>query len=223
MSAEAAPNPEVLYAGDVITFAHLSEMTAFEDLIAPLVEPDNNTAVWSMRPPLKDSLKPDKFFGNLLQPALTIMASPYDRLLDARSRGQKFPKGASNFARNGSITDELIARCLGFVFTAETNSLAIGSKPAQIQAELWYYPTPPVIKAVGRKTRTLASGEVTEYTVTKDYVVPRQETDPAIRRVTTLPKRETKNFIVPDESARKVGLSALQQAIALTIISTERS
>jgi hypothetical protein len=48
------PRLEELQPGDVIHFADITELTAFEDMIADAVDPKHDPELWAARPKLLD-------------------------------------------------------------------------------------------------------------------------------------------------------------------------
>jgi hypothetical protein len=147
-----------LVPSDVIRFATFDELIAFEQLIAAFVDPGHNKYLWSARPSLRGFLLSPKFLGTATNLHLTMIADPYERLLDAHERGWAGERRSGMMigrkrALSTTLKPLLIPRYRGFTFTAQARSIARGSL-GQITAELWYFPlTPRVVQ--GKKGNTL--------------------------------------------------------------------
>src|SRR5665213_3419532 len=143
MSEIAPERPAQLQPGSVITFADTTELHAFEDLIAPFVDPDYDAEFWATRPPLKGLVRPDDFNGPMADVRLEVMADPYACLLDSRQRGWQFNGGtASNFVRGGSSGQWQQGQYLGFIFRADAYTSGKKEPVSEIQAEIYYAPMP---------------------------------------------------------------------------------
>lgn len=190
------PRLEGLNSGDVISFADMPELVAFEDLLGPLVDPLCDIALWQTRPKLGDMLRPTTFHGTIKDIILTAMYKPYDRLLDSRVRGWKMPKGQGTFQRTQPGSDEAIGRYLGFIFDAEAFSTSGGSK-GRIEAELWYYALPLKISDRG-------------------YIGKNNKAE-AIRRVVTKPRLDTERFVAGHDTSCAIGFRVLRAAMRSAI------
>ncbi len=216
------PKLSDLVPGDVIEFADIRELTAFEDLIAAEVDPKHKPEVWAARAKLRDLIRPPDFNGTIADIKLVVMADPYERLLDAKDRGLK--PGSGNHVLSSELVESQKANYRGFILTATP----ISSRPGnlgQIQAELWYFPVPPSLEKAG-KTRhgsyKLKSGEVIGYTATSrnDYIKRKNHQEgKAINRVVTQPRIERELFIQAHETSRRIGFDVLRQAM-MQLIST---
>src|SRR4051794_30297011 len=103
-----APRLEELSPGDVIKLSNITELTAFEDMIVDIVQPDHNPDKWATREKLRDLIRPPRFNGTIADIELTVMADPYERLLDAPERGWQGGHGrGSVLGRKHKLTSQL--------------------------------------------------------------------------------------------------------------------
>jgi hypothetical protein len=219
---DSPPRLDDLQPGDVIRFADITELATFEDIIADSVDPKHDPERWAARPALRDLIKPPTFNGTITNIELAVMANPYDRLLDANKRGWKGSRKLQlgrHHELASSVAAEFIPRYRGFILTAEPQSSRPGIRGQQIQAELWYFPTPPVIKRAGRETSSYnvdKSGEKHHYryTTRKEYIAGgRHKSGEDIRRIVTQPRMEREVFLAHDAASRTVGFNQLRQAM----------
>src|SRR4051794_1133380 len=144
---EQTPRLEDLQSGDVIRFADIAELAAFEDMLAGVVAPKHDPELWAARTHLREHIKPPKYHGNIMNIELTVMEDPYKRLLDARERGWSSSSREMRLDNVPHVSPELAAGYLpkfkGFTLTAEPRSSQPGLRGQQIQAELWYFPLKP--------------------------------------------------------------------------------
>src|SRR5215472_7653259 len=84
---------ELFPAGKVITFEDLNDLAAFEDVVAPLIDPYYHAAAWSRRLPLRNLLRPAGFHGRMYDATLEVMDQPYQKLRSAKARGWKGATG----------------------------------------------------------------------------------------------------------------------------------
>jgi hypothetical protein len=151
------------------------------------------------------------------------MADPYERLLDAPERGWKSGKSKGTVLEkkhelSSSLAADLIPRYRRFILTAEPRSSRPGLRGQQIQAEMWYFPVPPIIIKTGGnhiQRYTTRSGEVHEYPgIRKNDSVGRQvgRLGEDLRRVVTRPRLEAERFIAHDAASRTIGFSQMRQA-----------
>jgi hypothetical protein len=210
---------DTLQPGNVIEFADIAELVAFEEVIASEVDPEYNPVIWASRQALRDLIRPPTFNGTMADIRLEVMADPYDRLLDARERGWKIGRGQGSFRLKSELAEELIPRYRGFTLLANPKSSRPGSL-SQIQSELWYYPTPLYVAShIGSEAKSsnrTKSGEIREYqyTTTQDHIRPSSAYHRGeIRRIVARPKMETERFIEHDASARRIGFQVLRQQL----------
>ncbi|HSW37585.1 MAG TPA: hypothetical protein VLG37_04440 [Candidatus Saccharimonadales bacterium] len=128
---------EDLYPGRVLDFGRLDDLHPFEDDIAPLVDPTYDRDTWLGRVPLKGLLTPDGFHGRVDDISLTVMAEPYERLLNARQRGKRINPG--RYERTTKASQAQIGQFLGFTFKAAAYT-GRQSKVSPLEAEIWYAP-----------------------------------------------------------------------------------
>ncbi|MES2971628.1 MAG: hypothetical protein V4702_04870 [Patescibacteria group bacterium] len=216
-----ASKPEGLNPGDVIGFADMPELMAFEDLLAPLVDPLSNAVLWQTRPKLSDLLRPPTFNGTIRDITLTAMDEPYERLLDAKDRGWTMPRPSGSFERTQLGFEQKVNRYLGFIFDAEAYSSGTGVK-GRIAAELWYYPLPQLLKKAGSITVYTAvtkNGDVSTYTsvAKKDSYKTLKNRGEAIRRVVTKPRLDAERFLAAHDVACAIGFSVLRDAMRAVI------
>ncbi len=210
-----------LQPGSSIQFSDATELHAFEDLLAPLVDSSYNAELWSGRTALNDLWRPEKFNGRITDLQLTVMSDPHDRLLDARERGWTIIKGRS-YKRTTDETLNGIKNFVGFTFTGMARSTGRGNV-GQIQAELWYGPNPKYLRKfkaatyLRRQQYTAVSGEVR----TSESIEHRKEyeyiTSPAastlgrsLVRAVTHPKIEKEKFIELQESSKRIAFDVLR-------------
>lgn len=212
----AFPKLSELVHGDVIEFADIRELAAFEDLIAAEVDPKHEPEVWAARSKLRDLIRPPHFNGTIADIKLVVMADPYERLLDAKERGLK--PGSGNYVLSSELAKSLIPRYRGFILTATPKSSRPGEF-GQIQAELCYFPVPPSLEKAGRTQHhsyKLKSGDVIRYTTTlrNDYIKRNNNQEgKAINRVVTQARIERELFIQAHEESRRIGFDVLRKAM----------
>ena len=146
----------------------------------------------------------------------------YERLLNAGERGWKGGPGrqvGKHHQLSSDVAADLIPRYRGFTLTAELRSSRPGLSGQQIQAELWYFPTPPGIQRAGQiGSKTTTSGEVRRYTRRNDSLQRRGSSiGEDIRRVVTLPKMDAERFVAHDTASRNVGFQQLREAMSRPI------
>lgn len=210
---------EVLEPGSVIEFAEITQLKAFEDLVAVIIEPDltpTDMEHWVKgRLALQNLIRPPTFNGTIADIRLQVMEEPYARLVDARERGWQLP-GGGKYALSGPLSDELISRYHGFVFTANAMSTRKGFV-GEIQTELWYYPINHFIRA-----RNLAQASAIS---NKTNLIAKNSGSNAglpVRRAVAKPKIETQKFLALHESSKKIGFAVLRQAMAHPLIQPMR-
>jgi hypothetical protein len=211
--AETGDQPsrlEQLLPGDVIDFADITELAAFEDGLADVVQPKHDPVLWAARRELRDLIRPPKFNGTIANVYLTVMANPYERLLDADMRGwtggPKMVLGKSH-ELSSQAADLHASRYIGFILTANAKSSGRGII-GQIQAEMWYFPIPPTIASAGKNYRT-------QNRLSNNY-------GETIRRIVTKPRYEMGLFLAHDASSRKIGFDKLRHAMAGPILTPMR-
>ncbi|MBI4101174.1 hypothetical protein HY441_01715 [Candidatus Microgenomates bacterium] len=192
-----------LQAGDDIRLADITELAAFEDLIAQSVDPNFDRELWATRPALQDLIRPPKFNGTIADITLEEMDHPYQRLLDARQRGWHFQRGGGSFELSSRFASELIPKYRGFILAASGRSSGRGTI-GSIQTEIWYYPLPLEIER-------RASGKDR---IRKNPVYRGQ----AIRRVVAVPKIDQVPWRDLDQTARAIGFRVSQQAMLHPIV-----
>lgn len=218
--------PELFKPGDILEFADIPELVAFEDSIAQLVDPSSNPMLWANRVKISEFVRPKYkgklFIGTVADIKLIVMNEPYERLMDANERGMHFQH--SRYRPPLSETNApLKMRYVGFSLAADARSSGRGSV-GQIQAELWYYPVSFDFIPKGTiriKRSTTSSGEERLYTSQskKDHIYKHSYySDMVIRRVVTKPKLEEERFIEFDETARRIGFKTLQKAMIHPLI-----
>ena len=207
------PRLEDLQPGDVIRFADITELTAFEDIIAGGVESKHDPELWAARPNLRDLIRPPKFNGTIADIKLTVMADPYERLLDAPKRGWKngYARGTilgKKHELSSSFAANLIPRYRGFILTADAKSSGRGTI-GQIQAELWYFPLTPQSNKAGENYRA-----VNRF---------RDDYGDTIKRIVTKPNFEAGRFASADAASRTIGFNQLREAMSRPISTPMRN
>jgi len=187
---------EFLRPGDVISFADLAELVTYEDDIIAEIKPDYNSEVWITRMPLREFIKPPKFYGTVSNIELTVMGDPYTQLITASERGVKLGKGRGAYKISQDNEAMLASQYKGYVLTADAYSTGRG-KIGQIQSELWYYPFTKNNCAVA--TRGSAFGM-------------------EIARAIASPRLEGADFITIQEDARRIGYQVLRSAMMRPIL-----
>ncbi len=208
-----------LKPGDVIRFADIRELHEFEGVLATFVDPEHNRKNWAGRQKLRDLLRPPKFNGTIRDIRLTVMDKPHERLLDARERGWRLRRGNySKFQTEAAAS--IIEKMIGFTFTANASS-SRKRNAGQIQAEIWYYPIPPVLLKAGHQKRVRRYSDVTHQdelvvtrTLKEDSLYRLDRLGKGIIRVVTHPRIDTGKFIQHDADSRQVGSEVWKRAIS---------
>lgn len=220
--SEVIPNPvDALQPGDVIQFADLTELVAFEDSIVQKIDPNYSAELWDARPHIRNLIRPPKYNGNIADISLVMLDEPYQQLLSAGSRGYK--NGRSH-SINRRLTEkneiEYAPQYMGFQLLASAKSIS-QSTIGQIQTELYYFPFVSIVVKAGTmqtSERTLKSGVKKEYhyITGKDYLSKSGKITSegvAIGRVILRPNIETSKFIEYDENARRIGFEVLRDCL----------
>lgn len=132
--------------GESFEVANTGALAFFEELIELDIQPNlysqnDRDMVWNRRSPLRDLIKPPKYFGNIKDIIMEVVPEPTKSLLDANKRGLKFIKGPSTpHVRTMEISEKSAKATRGFVLTANTKSP--GEPIKQLRTEIWYVPTP---------------------------------------------------------------------------------
>lgn len=196
-----------LQPGDVIEFGDLREVPTFEDMVAVSIDdrisklfPERtnvlNLSAWAGRTAIRELISPPKFHGTIANVRLDVMEEPYERLIDARERGWKFQRGASNFQRTSddALSVALLPEYRGFVLSADAKSSGRGTV-GQIVAELWYAPVPfdfhNASSTLNQRT-SLHGGS-------------------SVFRVITSPRLEKDNFYALNEESREIAFQVLRR------------
>lgn len=151
-------NPEKLSIaslkpGDVVSFGHIGELPAFEDLVAEHIDQQMgdldiegyyhmtiNPRLWAGRVPVKELLRVPKFNGNVQNIRLVKMEGAYERRLTVGQRGNSFPRSHHANPVGGPFAEQQRPMYQGFEFVGDASS-STGWR-GQVQAELYYYPVP---------------------------------------------------------------------------------
>lgn len=206
------PNPVTiseLKPGDTIEFDNITQLPAFEDLVAQFIEGNVPPSPWELRMwggrmMIGNLLRPNGYNGDIRQVRLTVMEEPYDRLYDARERGWKF--GMSR-PHNRSEDPAVAASYLGFLLTAVATSSGRGPAGGQIQAEL-YYGSVGIIPYTPK--RRLIDGSEADQT----YIYKSSTNGGShIRRFVTKPIIEQEAMIALQEESRRIGFETLRAAM----------
>ena len=185
--------------GVAIQFESFSEVEAFENVVADLVDPNMSATEannWHSRDNLQEivghpKIKGRQFNGRMLGIELVPMQKPYTKLLSARNNGWKLPLNVSRIGSTNELDGDYRARrCFGFHFTAQATSTGRGAI-GEIQAGLWYLPV----------TRHVASGNIQKRTVTNG--------GRSVVRIVTQPRFEEENFIRLSEDSERIALDVL--------------
>jgi hypothetical protein len=216
--AEVLPQSvDELLPGDVIQFADITELVAFEDEIVAAVRPDYDHAMWAGRKPLRDLMRPPRFNGTIANISLLVMHDAYEQLQTAKDRGI-----AMRITRR-ALSDENVLiygpQYRGFVITADARSSGRGVV-GQLQTEAWYYPlVPGVLKAgtVRQRVKSRADGTKYDYTYVRSSngvdISKGRESGRTIGRIISYPKLEKDTFIELNESSRRIGAAALVKSM----------
>lgn len=225
---ELKPFPSELNPGNVFRFANMHELVAFEDLLAPIVDPIADVLVWQARPNLIDLLRPRDFIGTIRGITLTSMHEPYKRLLDARERGWKMKRGISCLERTQTGSEQFIDQYLGFVFDAEARS----TNPAlrgRVAAELWYYEMPKKLVKAGTvitSSNRVKNGELhksTSISGRDSYTSRSGKMGEEIRRVVTRPAYNKGEFEQAQFASKAIGFAVLASAMRNAISTPMRN
>ncbi len=221
MTEVPVPQVDLLQPGNIFELSDITELAAFEGLVAPEVDPFYNHILWQSRLPLKELIRPPKFNGTIANIKLTVMNNPYDRLLDANQRGWKFKSRAQTHKLQSDISKAQIPNYRGFVFTGDAKSSGRGTI-GQVQAEIWYYPLPKNLRIdpegklhIGFNTTKSGERRYYSYTNKKDIeIIGAKAYGEAMRRIVTMPKLEAEKFIALNETARRIGFAVLRDALS---------
>ncbi len=179
------PSPEsalgaLLVPNLQLDFTSFDELHSFEDLLAPLVDPDFDNEFWEARLRLEKLVRPAGLFGEISDISLTVMDKPYDRLQDARDRGWEFGLTGNN---RRTPTKLAVQRYLGFVFRAYAASYG---KQRPLAAEVWYAPVSQRPDTFGEGLRRIATKPaLDEHAVKGSHVVSRTLGFAALRELTS--------------------------------------
>jgi hypothetical protein len=218
------PLPETLQKltpGDAILLDDITQMPAFEDMVAEQVDPTMTPAMrdaWAGRVVIRDLLRPPRFNGSLTDIKLVVMEAPLDRLFDARERGWTFSRHiGSGYPINRPHDDEITGSYQGFELMANAHSTGRGVV-GQVQAEIWYGRVPTYRTS---ELRTLKDGSVSLYHY--DNKQAANHGGMSVQRYITSPKLETGVFINLDENARRIGFQVLSHQMRHPIIEPVRN
>lgn len=186
----------------VIRLADITEMPAFEDMVAQAVDPDMTTLQrqrWDSRPPIRDLIRPIAHNGSIVDIELTPLEDPYEKLQSARQDGWVLKPGNTPGSTKELNAQYRAERCLGFHFVANARSSGRGVI-GEIQVGLWYLPVVRYERAhtVKPSKQTGLGGGL------------------SVKRVVTQPRLETENFIRSHDESVRVALSALADAARRT-------
>jgi hypothetical protein len=201
MSESMPTNINELSPGDVIEFKDVTELPAFEDIVALTIEPEPTGREWDFwrgRQHIRDFIRPAKFNGSIRDIRLQVMEEPYEQLVGAPQRGIMVDMRGKN-RRTSLHSVETFKRYRGFVLTAEGVSSRSGGG-GHIQTELWYYPSAMVMSR-GKLVRD-----------------SQQRSTSFVNRVIARPYFEDDRFRELYETSRKVGFEALRQAMTHPLI-----
>lgn len=206
--AEAVDSRSLLMPGNVFILRSVGELTDFEDLVAASIDPHmstQETVAWESRKHIRDYVRPSKFNGNITNITVELMEDPYERLIDAPSRGWVLP--TAKYERPSQKGQDSTAKYIGLMLTADARSSGKGVI-GQIQSEIWYAPVPLT-------TRRRGNGEFKPATQANAGMT--------VMRVAAQPKLERENFIEFDRAARRVGHEVLRQQIRNPIMQPFRN
>jgi hypothetical protein len=169
---------EVLH-NTVIELANATELTLVEEAFKQVLTPVVNTVpqqLWEGRPPLRDELRPDGFYGTISNMTLTVMNDPVRTILTAKQRNLTFRRGTSAAGITGQRIQTMAAegRLVGLQYAADATS---SSRPdiQTVSAELWLYPS---------TTRDLSNYGPIRRGMTKPELKPeRCPVDPRLQRI----------------------------------------
>jgi hypothetical protein len=213
MATERVPQSiSDLRPGDAIELADVTQLPAFEDMVAEVVDPGMTESMrdaWAGRVAIRDALRPPKFNGNILDIKLVVMDEPYQRLFDANARGWTFARGyGKSIPANRTSDQDAIDSYHGFIFTADASS-SRGGVVGQIQSEL-YYGLVPERKSRKRYTSS-ESGQERRYTYVDRPLTAHGGA--SVQRFVARPKIETEAFIRLHEEAVSIGLAILKDSL----------
>lgn len=202
-----------LNPGDSIQLGDITQLPAFEDMVAEQVDPTMTSLMreaWAGRTAIRDLVRPPKFNGTIADIELVVMAMPYDRLSDARDRGWSF--GRDEVLITLTKDDEIINSFRGFTFLANAKSSGRGII-GQIQAELWFARVPV---SHSHQSYTSVSGNKTWHRHNMKKAV--SNGGASVRRYVTKPKIETTKFVNLNEISRRIGFELLRNAMLHPIV-----
>lgn len=207
--------PLELMPGDSIHFDDITQLPAFEDYIASMVDPDMTDSMqqaWNGRVALRDIVRPPKFNGSIRDIQLVVMEDPYDRLLDLKERGWKLNKSRLG---NPTSQSDVVDSFQGFTFIADALSSGRGTI-GQIQAEIWYNCV-PLQKRPARYTAEDGTSK-TARTGPKTAKIVSHTAGASVQRRVTIPRIEADKFIQLNETSRQIGFEVLKQNMMHPII-----
>jgi len=206
-----------LSPGDSIEFADITQIPAFENLVAEEIDPTmtpEEHEIWMGRVALKDVIRPLRFNGTIADIELVVMDTPHDLLMSARERGWKFLNHPSFSSRPYEVDDETASSYRGFTFLANAKSSGRGTI-GQIQAELWYG---RVGNVVTPSRKVLDNDQEAPAYIHKDVY----KTGTSIKRYLTRPKLEKDAFIDLEKKSKKIGFGVLKENMMRPIIQNMR-
>lgn len=131
-------DPEV-----AIKFDTISELKAFEDIIAAQVNPLFDQEVWRRRPSIESFIKPSRFNGRLSDITLTPMKDPIDDFRATVDANERFQQYATPSRRDIYKYRQWKSYFLGFNFSA--TPLSSASKiNSTVGLKIWYTPVIPL-------------------------------------------------------------------------------
>lgn len=184
--------------GDTITFTDVTELPAFENIVAEAVDPTMRQIerdAWLARTALRDELQVPKFYGRIMNICLTVMDDPYQQLIHSNERNYKLQAKTGCLIRKSEVNLPTINRYTGFRFSAVAKST--GKPPiGTITSELWYFPV------------SLRTNKASQIYTNSAGIGGR-----SVHRLVAIPHLERNRFIEQDEASRHIGLEVLRNRL----------
>ena len=205
MSEQMLKSVYDLQPGDRVDFDNFTQIKAFEDMVATVIEPlpsVQEKLIWDHRPPINTLIRPPKFNGTIANIALEVMQDPYQKLLSAANDGWKLP--GPRYIRNAENINVQEKYYKGFYLTANAQSTGRGTI-GEIITALWYIPAPFKKRDDNKKLRKSSD----------DYG--------AVRRIVSVPKIEADHFSALNEKSRKIAYEVLRREMSNPILNPFRN
>ena len=199
--------------GTLIKLDDISELPAFEDLVADIIDPnmaDAHLQLWDGRQHVRDLIRPKGFNGRYLNIVLESIPDPYEHLQSAKERGWTYPAGTVR--RSEKIEEWVKDLYLGFTFSAEAYRSGKGTV-GLIESELYYYPTsssPPRILMNGPRQGKFS------------YDSNSTNSKGSVGRFVLKPQYDPNKFMESNLASQAIGVAVLRSQLDYPIIAPHR-